>query len=136
MNAVLAMNEPRDARAMNRMDPDTKLIHAYLEQWGRETRDSLARSPVSILGRLIEQGPMGAPQPGKPPTDLSERSQVIDACVCRLWGTGQRCIKRYYQSWEPLEVMAKKENMRATQMKEVLRRSRFLILSWLSDKQI
>lgn len=122
----------RDPRALNHMDPDTKLIHAYLEQWGKETkdRDENGLPATTLLGRVIEQGP-GAGQTGRPPSDLSPRSAVIDALVGRLWHIGQRCIKRYYQYWEPMEVMARREEISVSRMKEVLRRSRWLLNSWL-----
>lgn len=125
----------RDPRAMNHMDPETKLIHADLEVWGKETRDRAENGlpAVTILGRLIDQGPMGAGQTGRPTSDLSPRSALIDACVARLWGIGKRCIKRYYQSWEPMEVMARKEGISVSQMKDVLRRSRWLINSWAME---
>lgn len=125
----------RDPRAMNRMDPETKLVHAYLEQWGRETKDRPENGfPAStLLGRLIDQGPMGASQSGRPPTDLTPQSALIDAAVSRLWGIGKKCIKRYYQTWEPMDVMARKESISESHMKEVLRRSRHLIALWLED---
>lgn len=131
---VAASPEVRDPRAMNHMDPETKLIHAYLEQWGRETRDRVENGlpSTTLLGRVIEQGP-GAGQSGRPPSDLSPRSAQIDALVGRLWQIGQRCIKRYYQRWEPMEVMARREGISASRMKEVLRRSRWLLNTWLAD---
>jgi hypothetical protein len=139
MNAVMNVQTQfqRDARAMNHMDPDTKLIHADLEVWGRETRDREENGlpAVTILGRLIDQGPMGAGQTGRPISDLSPRSALIDMCVARLWKVGQCCIKRYYRSWEPMEIMAKKEGISVSKMKEVLRRSRWLISSWVSDEE-
>jgi hypothetical protein len=125
----------RDPRAMNRMDPETKLVHAYLEQWGKETKDRDENGfPAStLLGRMIEQGPMGASQSGRPPTDLSPQSALIDTAVSRLWGIGKNCVKRYYRTWEPMDVMARKEGISESHMKEVLRRSRHLIALWLED---
>lgn len=120
---------------MNHMDPETKLVHAELEVWGRETRDRDENGlpKTTLLGRVIEQGPMGAGQTGRAPSDLSPRSARVDACVARLWKVGQRCIKRYYRYWEPMEVMAAKEGMSTGRMKEVLRRSRHLIGYWLAE---
>ena len=132
--APTTVTEQRDPRSMNHMDPETKLVHAYLEQWGRETRDRVENGlpSTTLLGRVIEQGP-GAGQSGRPPSDLSPRSAQMDALVSRLWQIGQRCIKRYYQHWEPMEVMARREGISASRMKEVLRRSRWLLNSWLAD---
>lgn len=125
----------RDPRAMNRMDAATKLVHARLEEWGTETKAKEENGyPAStLLGRVIDHGPMGASQSGMGPTSLSEHVANVDAAVARLWGQGQRCIKRYYKSWEPPEVMAQKEGLKLRQFQEVLRRSRDLIGLWLDD---
>lgn len=128
----------RDRRAMNHMDPETKLTHAELEAWGRETRDRDENGlpGTTLLGRVIEFGPMGAGQGGRGPTDLSARAARVDACVARLWKVGQRCVKRYYTSSEPVAVMARKEEMSERRFQEVLRRSRWLVGSWLHDLPI
>ena len=119
---------------MNHMDPETKLTHARLEKWGRETRDRAENGfpAMTLLGRVIEQGP-GAGQPGRPISDLSPESAKVDACVARLWKRAQRCVRHYYCHWEPVEVMARKESVSVSQFKEILRRARWLIGSWLED---
>jgi len=125
----------RDPRAMNRMDPATKFIHSLLEQWGKEVRERDAGSlpPNTLLGRVIEQGPSGAIQAGRPPVSLSLQSEHIEACWLKLWKKGQRCIKRYYTNWAPMEVMAKDEHMSVASMKAHLHRSRLLIDVWYSE---
>jgi hypothetical protein len=127
--------EVRDRRAMNHMDPETKLTHAELEVWGRETRDGTENGlpGTTLLGRVIEFGPMGAGQGGRGPSDMSERAARVDACVARLWQIGQRCIKSYYRSSEPLQVLARREGITERHFQEVLRRSRWLIGSWLRE---
>ena len=122
----------RDARVMNRMDPATKLVHAMLEKWGKETRAGIENGlpSTTVLGRVIEQGP-GAGQAGRPISHLSEQSARVDACVARLWQRAKRCVEHYYQRWEPIEVMARREGISVTQFKEIMRRSRYLVGSWL-----
>lgn len=129
--AQVGVHIERDRRVMNHMDPQTKEMHALLEQWGRETRDRPENGlpAVTLLGRVIEQGP-GAGQPGRPPCDLSPRSAVIDALVSRLWAANREAIKLYYQRWEPMEVMARNLGVSSSQLKERLRRSRWLLASW------
>jgi hypothetical protein len=127
--------QERDRRSLSHMDPDTLIVHARLERWGKETREGFTDGwpAVTLLGRVIEQGAGGASQPGRPVSTISESSQQVDACVARLWKRAQSCTRRYYQQWEPIEVMARKEGVGLTQFREILRRSRQLIGFWLDD---
>ena len=133
--AASAETLERDPRAMNRMDPETKLIHAELVIWGRETRDRFLHGwPVcTVIGRLIEQGPNGAGQSASAPTVISPRSQVIEACWCRLWGKGKTAIDLYYHTTDAPEAIARQMGIRMTQLKQVLQRSRYLIATWASE---
>lgn len=127
------VNVERDRRTMNNMDPETKAIHIRLEQWGLETRDSLNGYPsITLLGRLIEQGPMGAGQQGKPPVDLSEAAAHVDACVGKLCQIDQRVLKFYYQAQISRDVLAHKMRMRERQAQNVLRRARWRLAAHLS----
>lgn len=130
----VVVDQSRDRRGLNHMDPETRLTHARLERWGKETRERYSDGfpAITLLGRVIEQGP-GASHQGKPTADISESSQQVDACVARLWKRAQSCTRRYYQQWEPIEVMAGKEGVGLTQFREILRRSRQLIGFWLAD---
>jgi hypothetical protein len=127
----------RDPRAMNRMDPATKLVHARLEEWGRFARDrGIQGYPrQSLTEKAAQYGKLGIPQESNyraEPT-MPERIANVDGAICRLWGVGQRCVKRYYTTWEAPEVMAKMEKMELRRFQEVLRRSRELIGMWLAD---
>lgn len=123
----------RDLRTMNNMDPETKAVHIRLEQWGAETREDLhAFPPVTMLGRLIEQGPMGAGQTGKPPVALSDPAARVDACVAKLSGVDQRALRLYYQAWMGVEVLARELRMRERQAQNVLRRARWRLGAHLS----
>jgi hypothetical protein len=123
----------RDRRTMNHMDPETKAIHIRLEQWGAETRENLSGYPrVTLLGRLIEQGPMGASQTGKPPVSLSEPAARVDTCVGKLCQIDQRALKFYYQAQISREVLARKMSMRERQAQNVLRRARWRVQAHLA----
>jgi hypothetical protein len=129
----------RDPRAMNRMDPDTKLVHARLERWGRWAKDHGIQGypKQSLTERAAQYGKLGIPQESNVraepvmPDDIAQ----VDIAICRLWGIGQRCVKRYYTKWEPMDVMAKEEGISESHMKEVLRRSRHLIGMWLEEAE-
>jgi hypothetical protein len=123
----------RDRRTMNNMDPETKAVHIRLEQWGAETRESLhGYPPVTMLGRLIEQGPMGAAQTGKPPVALSDAAARVDACVAKLCQIDQRALRAYYQGWMTVYELSRKLSMRERQAQNVLRRARWRLGAHLS----
>lgn len=123
----------RDKRTMNNMDPETKAVHIRLERWGSETRGGLNGYPsVTLLGRLIEQGPMGAGQQGRPPVELSESSAHVDSCVGKLCQIDQRALRYYYQRQIPREVLAKLMSMRVRQAQNVLRRARWRVQAHLA----
>lgn len=117
----------------NRMDPDTKLVHVRLEEWGRWAKDSEIRAwpAITLLGRVIEQGGVAAGQSGKPPVSMPEGVAIVDAAVSRLGAIDRGVIQTYYLRWEPIESMAKRHHMRIRQFQNVLRRARWRILGYL-----
>lgn len=134
---AVTIEAERDPRAMNRMDPETKLVHARLEAWGRWARDiGITGYPKqSLTEKAAQYGKLGIPQESNYRSEpmMPEEVAEVDAAVGRLWKIGQRCVKRYYTNWQPMEVMARQESMSESHMKEVLRRSRHLIGMWLDD---
>jgi len=116
----------RDRRTMNNMDGETRALHIRLEQWGRETRESLHGYPaLTLLGRLIEQGANGAAQTGRPPVSLSESAARADSCVAKLCQTDQKALRLYYQQEMAMETLASRLSMRTRQAQNVLRRARW-----------
>src|SRR6185312_11737607 len=108
-----------DARRLNHMDSQTKLVHARLEEWGKWTRESLRGwPPRTLLARLIEEGP-GAAQEGRPPVSLPPQVAVTDRAVAHLGAIDRRVIETYYLRWEPMEVMARRTGMRVRQFQNV-----------------
>jgi DNA-directed RNA polymerase specialized sigma24 family protein len=124
----------RDRRTMNNMDSETKAIHVRLEQWGAETHDGVMHGfpPITMLGRLIEQGPMGAAQTGMPPVALSDAAACVDACVSKLCYVDQRVLRLYYQHWMTVFELSRKMSMRERQAQNVLRRARWRLGAYLS----
>jgi hypothetical protein len=126
----------RDVRA-NRMDPETKVVHGRLEEWGKWAKDTEIRAwpAVTYLGRWAEQGIDGAAQQGKPPIAMPDSVAVVDAAVCRLGDIDKAIIKTYYLKWEPIEVMARRHRMRVRQFQNVLRRARWRILGFIEARE-
>lgn len=125
-----------DVRA-NRMDPDTKLVHSRLEEWGRWAKDSELRAwpALTLLGRVAEQGGYAASQQGRPPVSMPQSIAVVDAAVGRLGAIDRRVIQTYYLHWEPIEVMAARHHMRVRQFQNVLRRARWRILGFIDASE-
>lgn len=123
---TVAVVVERDRRTMNNMDGETRILHIRLEQWGRETRETLnGYPPLTLLGRLIEQGANGASQTGRPPVSLSESAARADSCVAKLVQTDQGALRLYYQADISIEILAQRLSMRVRQAQNVLRRARW-----------
>ena len=125
--AEVVMNETRDKRRVNHMDPETRLVHGRLEQWGAWAKDSEIRAypSVTYLARWIEQGIDGAAQQGKPPIAMPDEIAAVDAAVCRLNDIDKRAVRLYYIKWQPIDVLARQMGMRSRQYQNVLRRARW-----------
>jgi hypothetical protein len=122
----------RDKRVMNHMDPETRVVHARLEAWGAWAKESEAHAwpSVTLLGRMIEQGP-GAGQSSKPPIAMPDEIAAVDAAVCRLNAIDKKAVQLYYIRWAPLEIHARNMGMRARQYQNVLRRARWRLAGYL-----
>lgn len=127
----------RDMRSMNAMDEDTKRIHLRLESWAAAVgSDCINAWPkLTLLGRLIEQGPSGASQQGRPPVSMSHADSVVDAAVARLGDIDKRVIKSYYMHWESIEINAARLNMRVSQFRQVLKRARWRLSGYIDSKE-
>jgi len=124
----------RDPRAINAMDPDTKLIHAMLEAWGKWAKDMESHGwpAQTLLARMIEYGPQGASQQGRPPVAMPDEIAKTDAAVARLCVTDRRAVVAYYTRWEPPQIIAKRLHMRERQFRNVLQRARWRLSVWLT----
>src|SRR5579871_6320703 len=129
------MNE-RDGRGMNHLARELKVTHARLERWGRWAKTAGVRAwpQITLLGRIIEQGPAGACIPSSAvktaiPDDISE----VDAAFARLCEIDRRVIRTYYLDWAPIEVMAKHRRMTVSNFKGVLKRARWRVRDYLES---
>lgn len=123
-------NPVNDGRSYSRMDPDTRMVHSLLEQWGRWSYDSSLRAypSVTLLGRVIECGANGASQQGRPPLEMPAAVAATDSAIAKLCQTDKRVIVVYYTREEPIEVCARKCRMRIRQFQNVLRRARWRLV--------
>ena len=130
----------RDARAMNRMDPETKHVHLLLEEWAKWSRDrGIAGYPrqsptwkAALYGRLgIPQEPLYRPEPQMP-----DHIAAVDEAVAKLGDIDRRVVIEYYMQWLPIEVNARRCRMSVRHFQAVLRRARWRIRGYLDAKDI
>jgi hypothetical protein len=131
MNAIMS-----DPRRINHMDSETKLIHARLEHWAKWARGGLEGvcwPRETLLSRMIEQGPNGASQTGRPPISMPEDVAVMDAAVAKLGDVDKQVIRAYYLNWATSDVIWQQcpaihslSNFRA-----VLKRARWRLIGYV-----
>lgn len=143
MNAVAIEREEtgvtheRSRRSMNHMDPDTKLVHARLEEWARWAKDTgIAGYPrQSLTEKAATYGKLGIPQESlhKPEPVMPEHVARVDAAICRLGAIDSKALRLYYLEWQPPEVLARKmdRSMRWRQYLNVVRRARWRVGAYL-----
>ncbi len=120
----------RDPRAVNRMDPETRVIHRRLEAWARWSRDAEARgfSAGTAISRMMEMGINGAGAEC-PPVEMPEAIAEIDEAVSALPKPELKAIRRYYLRWEPTEVSAAALRIEVRELQRLLQLARKRI-SW------
>lgn len=116
-------------KAMNHMDPETKLIHAQLEEWAKWARDMgiMGYPKQSLTEKAAQYGKLGIPQESNYKSEplMPEHVAKLDAAIASLCQTDQKAIKGYYCRWEPIEALARRLSMRVRQLQNVLRRARW-----------
>jgi hypothetical protein len=135
MAAVEVFVIERDRRSMNHMDPDTKVVHARLEEWAKWAKDmGIAGYPrQSITEKAAQYGRLGIPQESNFRTEpmMPDHVAAIDAAVSKLGDIDKSVVKTYYLKWESVNVMARHHHMRVLQFQRVLRRARWRIMGYL-----
>lgn len=137
MSACEAEVIERDRRSMNHMDPDTKLVHARLEEWANWARDiGIAGYPrQSLTEKAAKYGKLGIPQEPlhKPEPVMPEHVARVDAAICRLGDIDRKALRLYYLSWDVAENLARRmdRSMRWRQYLNVVRRARWRVAAYL-----
>lgn len=137
MVACEAYVTERDRRSMNHMDPDTKIVHARLEEWAKWAKDmGIAGYPrQSVTEKAAQYGKLGIPQESNYRSEpmMPDHVARVDAAICRLGEIDKKAIRLYYLSWDVAENLARRmdRSMRRAQFLNVVRRARWRIASYL-----
>lgn len=132
---AMMIDTKRNPQAMNHMDPETKLVHARLEEWAKWAKDNgiLGYARQSLTEKAAQYGKLGIPQESNYKSEpmMPDHVAAVDAAICRLGAIDTRVVKAYYLRWEPTAVMARRLSMREKQFENVLRRARWRIIGFL-----
>jgi hypothetical protein len=122
----------RDARAMNHMEPGTRLIHARLEEWARAVKPWCGAQGYPDESYYHKWALLKiAPQPGQE-CDLSDRVAHVDAAVARLGEPDKAVLKRFYLRWRPLDIWKHLPGINSeTTFKRTLKRARWRVEGYL-----
>ncbi len=106
------------------LDPPLARINAALESWATWVKEGLpAWPPVTILGRVAEQGFTGASQRGPMP-EMPDEILAVERAVLRLRAIERKVVIKHYVHWQPVEVSARYCGMSPNQFRVLLHRAR------------
>lgn len=82
---------------------------ASLSSWAEWARDSAVRPwpSMTLLARMIKQGPRGASQAGRPPVEMPADIAAVDRAVAQLSDLMRGVILAHYLTYAPSEVKAR-----------------------------
>jgi hypothetical protein len=110
----------------NRRD-DSREAHAALEAWARWAKSylsGLGYSPVNMIARFMEYGPLLAGGFGPVPVEIDQTCEIVDRAISRLDETEQEVIYRTYLQNDAAQVTAAKCGLTYGYYREVLKDAR------------
>ena len=91
--------ETRSPVAISRMSPETRYVHARLEEWAQHNRDRFCPElypSVTVLGRVMEfRLDGGVVQGSNAPDNVPESVANIERAVLKLGEIDRKVIKQY-----------------------------------------
>lgn len=102
VRAKVTVLQERDPRALNRMDPDTKLIHSRLEEWARAVRQAGGTLGYPAESIYTKQNLIRTEYGHE--DQITDRVAHVDAAVARLCVIDRSVIRRYYLEWRPVNI--------------------------------
>lgn len=137
VNLSLSAPNVRDPRAFNRMDAETKLIHARLEEWANETKRFMEARGYPRESYYHKWAALGiAPNPGHEP-EMSQRAANVDGAVTKLGVIDKSVIWRYYMQWRPVGIWKQLSGIESEhKFNIVLKRARWRVDGYLSAIEV
>jgi hypothetical protein len=122
------------------MREESKEAHAALEAWARWAKSylsGLGYSPVNIIAKCVEFGPLGASGSfGPVPVEIDQTCEIVDRAISRLDITERTVIYRTYLHNDAAQVTAQKCGLTYGYYREVLKDARRRIGDYLSGAKI
>jgi hypothetical protein len=128
------------AERRGNMREESKEAHAALEAWARWAKSylsGLGYSPVNIIAKCVEFGPLGASGSfGPVPVEIDQTCEIVDRAISRLDITERTVIYRTYLHNDAAQVTAQKCGLTYGYYREVLKDARRRIGDYLSGAKI
>jgi hypothetical protein len=122
------------------MRDESREAHAALEAWARWAKSylsGLGYSPVNIIAKCVEFGPLGASGSfGPVPVEIDQTCEIVDRAISRLDITERTVIYRTYLHNDAAQVTAQKCGLTYGYYREVLKDARRRIGDYLSGAKI
>jgi hypothetical protein len=105
-----------------------------LYEWARWSRggDWIGLPSVTVLGRVMEQGVLGAGQSGRPTMDIPEHIAEVDRAVSQLAEPLRNVCKAQYLTRGDLPVKARRLKISRNSFKSRLEIARRRVAVWLN----
>jgi hypothetical protein len=115
------------------MKAESAYVDSLIEQWARWGKNGIpgAWAPITVLGKVIEQGFTGAAQPGPVP-EMGEGIAAVEKAVLSLRPIERKVVVTHYTHWQPKEISARYCRMSQGQFDRLLYRSRRRIADFVS----
>jgi hypothetical protein len=125
--------EERSGRAVNAMDPDTRRIHARLEEWAVQVRRSAGACGYPPESVYVKWALLGVRTETGHESELSPRAANVEAAVLRLCAIDQGVIRRYYLAWRQTGIWKGLAGINNDdKFRAILSRARFRVDGYLS----
>ncbi len=108
------------------LSPQLRWVDTALEAWARwahQGAQQMGWPPVSILGRLADEGFTGAAHTAHVP-EIPESVLATERALLRLKAIERKVVVKHYVNWQPVEVSARACHMSPGRFMTLLHRAR------------
>lgn len=122
------------------MRDESREAHAALEMWARWAKSylsGLGYSPVNIIAKCVEFGPLGASGSfGPVPVEIDRTCEIVDRAISRLDKTQRQVIYETYLRSDAAQVTAQRCGLTYGYYREVLKDARRRVGDYISGAKI